>query len=154
MSSTFLSWIIWLTMVATSVPDGVIEVRDGNSLRRALADARPGTHIRIAPGTYPPGIFVRGLRGTAERRIVIEGADPQKPPLFEGGTTGWQLSDCEYLTLRHLAVRGQSGNGINIDDGGTYDTPSHIWCWSRCTSRGSVPRATATGSNCPGSSIS
>jgi hypothetical protein len=124
MSTTFLAWIVWLPMVAATVTDGVIEVRDGNSLRRALADARPGTQIRIAPGTYPPGIFVQGLRGTADRRIVIEGADPAQPPLFEGGTTGWQLSDCDYVTLRHLAVRGQSGNGINIDDGGTYDRPS------------------------------
>ena len=124
MSTTFLAWIVWLPMVAATVTDGVLEVRDGNSLQRALADAGPGTQIRIAPGTYPAGVFVQGLRGTADRRIVIEGADPAQPPLFEGGTTGWQLSDCDYVTLRHLAVRGQSGNGINIDDGGTYDTPS------------------------------
>jgi hypothetical protein len=34
-------------------------------------------------------------------------------------------SDCVYLTLRNLVVRKQTGNGINIDDGGTYETPAH-----------------------------
>ncbi|MCL4204869.1 MAG: right-handed parallel beta-helix repeat-containing protein [Pirellulaceae bacterium] len=105
--------------------EGVIEVRDVDALRRALAAAGPGSQIRIAPGKYPPGVFASGLRGTAERPIVIEGADPQQPPIFEGGATGWQLSDCAHLTLRHIAVSGQSGNGINIDDGGSYDTPTH-----------------------------
>jgi hypothetical protein len=124
MRVAFSFWMVLFPTLAAAA-DGPIEVRDVQTLRRALAEAGPGTHIRIAPGKYPPGIFVRGLRGTAERPIVIEGADPQQPPLFEGGETGWQLSDCAHLTLRHLAVSGQSGNGINIDDGGDYDTPTH-----------------------------
>ncbi len=46
------------------------------------------------------------------------------PPRFEGGSEAWHLSDCAYVTLRNIAVRGQSGNGINIDDGGSYDSPA------------------------------
>jgi hypothetical protein len=130
-----LPWIVWLPALVAAA-DNVVDVRDDRSLRRALADAGPGVRIRIAPGNYAPGIFVRQLRGTAERPVVIEGADPQQPPVFEGGATGWQLSDCAHLTLRHLAVRGQSGNGINIDDGGSFDTPSqHILLESLHVSR-------------------
>jgi hypothetical protein len=35
------------------------------------------------------------------------------------------LSDCAYVTLRGLTVRGSTGNGLNIDDGGTFQTPAH-----------------------------
>jgi len=56
---------------------------------------------------------------------VIEGAGEDQPPVFEGGGTGWQLSDCAYVTLRNISVRGQGQNGINVDDGGSFDTPAH-----------------------------
>jgi hypothetical protein len=117
--------MVLLPMGWTVSADRVIEVRDDAGLRRALSDAVPGTKICIAPGSYSPGIFVQGLHGTADQPIIIEGADPDRPPLFRGGGTAWQFSDCAYLTVRNLAVCGQSGNGINIDDGGTLDTPSH-----------------------------
>lgn len=102
-----------------------VEVRDDDSLRRALAGAQPGTRIVLASGKYRSGVYARDLRGTAELPITIEGADPKDPPLFEGGQLGLHLSDCAHLTLRNIVVRGQSGNGINIDDGGSFDTPSH-----------------------------
>lgn len=121
-------WFVGLALCAgwwASAAGEEVLVRDDSQLRTALASARPGLTIRIAPGDYQPGVFVSRLRGTAEQPIVIEAADPQQPPVFRGGSTGWQLSDCQYLTLRGLAVTGQSANGINIDDGGSYDTPSH-----------------------------
>lgn len=103
----------------------VKRVADDAALRAALRQARPGTRILIAAGRYAPGVFLRDMHGTAAAPIVIEGEDPKNPPLFEGGGTAWQLSDCSYLTLRNLSVRGQRHNGINIDDGGTFDTPAH-----------------------------
>jgi len=103
----------------------IVAVDDDESLRLALRQAKPGTEIRIAPGRYRPGVYVGGLRGTAGRPIVIAGADTDDPPIFEGGSQGWHLSDCAYLTLRNLCVIGQSSNGINADDGGSYDTPAH-----------------------------
>ena len=103
----------------------VRKVNDDASLRASLREAGPGTRIVIATGRYQPGVSVRELQGTAERPVVIEGADPKNPPLFEGGSVAWQLSDCVYLTLKSISVRGQRHNGINIDDGGTFDTPSH-----------------------------
>lgn len=103
----------------------VVSVNDDASLRAALRDARPATTIKIAPGRYRPGVYAAKLRGTAADPIVIEGADPARPPSFEGGGEAWHLSDCEFVTLRNIAVRGQSSNGINVDDGGTPETPSH-----------------------------
>ncbi len=120
-----LAVFVWLCPVVSSA--SVVDVTDDASLQAALRRAVAGTVIRIAPGRYQPGVFATGLKGAPERPIVIEGADPEKPPLFEGGKVAWQLSDCEHVTLRNLAVRGQQANGINIDDGGSFDTPArHI----------------------------
>jgi len=119
---------VTIVLVAASVcisAERSVEVGNDQALRDALRQATPGTQIRIAPGDYRPGVTVHGLQGTAEAPIVIEGSDPERPPRFRGGTTGWHLIDCAHLTLRHLAVQGQSGNGLNVDDGGSYDTPSH-----------------------------
>jgi hypothetical protein len=122
-------WIVGLLLGVCScsiLPAAeAVRVTDNASLNSALRGASAGTVIRLAPGRYQPGVFVANLQGTGERPIVIEGADPDRPPLFEGGKVAWQLSDCAHLVLRNIAVRGQQANGINIDDGGSYDTPSH-----------------------------
>ncbi len=103
----------------------VVKVADDASLRAALRRARPGTRVRIASGRYSPGVYATGLKGTRQSPIVIEGADEKDPPIFQGGGEGWHLTDCEFVTLRNIAVAGQSSNGINVDDGGSFDTPSH-----------------------------
>lgn len=103
----------------------VVELDSDASLRAALAEAKPGTRIRIEPGNYRPGVSVHDLHGTPDAPIVIEGTDREERPVFRGGTTGWHLSDCSHVILRNLSIAGQSGNGLNIDDGGSYDTPSH-----------------------------
>ena len=103
----------------------VVKVAADASLRAAIRGARPGTRIRIAPGRYSPGVYATGLKGTRQSPIVIEGADEKDPPIFRGGGEGWHLTDCEFVTLRNIAVEGPSSNGINVDDGGSFDTPSH-----------------------------
>jgi hypothetical protein len=128
MQTVSATLVVFLSSAAFACADQrVVDVRDDASLRAAITSARPGTRIHIAPGKYRPGVYVRGLKGGENRPVVIEGADPEDPPAFEGGTQAWHLSDCQYVTLRNIAVRGQTGNGINIDDGGSYDTPArHI----------------------------
>ena len=116
---------ILLTAGSVLGAEQVVPVNDDASLRRALREAKPGTTIRIAPGQYQPGIYVSRLKGTQQHPIVIEGADEERPPSFEDGKVAWHLIDCAHLTFRNIAVRGQSANGINIDDGGTYESPTH-----------------------------
>ena len=118
---------IWVLLAVAPVltAERTVEVRDDASLRAALKIAQPGTHIRITPGRYGPGVWAANLQGTVKQPIIIEGSDERHPPLFEGGSEAWHLSDCSYLTLRNIAVRKQTSNGINIDDGGTYETPAH-----------------------------
>ncbi len=103
----------------------VRNVRTVEEIRRAAADASPGTRIRIAAGTYPGGLHLSDLRGKEGKPVVLEAADSSAPPLFRGGTTGIQLTDPVHVVLRGLAFEGQTGNGVNVDDGGTPATPAH-----------------------------
>ena len=101
-----------------------VRVSDVDGLRRALGAAGPGTVIRLEPGTYRGGISVRGVKGASGRPVVLTAADPQKPPVFEGGAFALHFSSPEHLELRDLVVAGATDNGINIDDGGSAETPA------------------------------
>ena len=104
-----------------------VTVHDTEGLRRAAAAAKPGARILLEPGEYQGGIDLAGLKGEAGKPIVIAALDPRRPPVIQGGATGIYLTDPEHVELRDLVIRGATGNGINIDDGGSYDTPArHI----------------------------
>ena len=118
--------------VARETPSSpAITVRDAAGLREAVASAKPGDRILLAPGTYPGGFFFANLRGQTNLPIVIAGADPQNPPVIQGGGNGMQLTDPAFLELRDLVFTGATGNGLNIDDGGSFDTPAHHVVLSR-----------------------
>lgn len=110
----------------TPLPPAVT-VRNAAELRDAVAAARPGSRILMAPGLYPGGFFFSGLRGEPGLPVVIAALDPADPPVIQGSGNGMQLSDPAHLELRDLVFSGATGNGLNIDDGGSFDTPArHI----------------------------
>jgi hypothetical protein len=117
--------VLSLLALPLAAAETVVDVATDAALAQALAAAKPGTRIRLAPGKYRPGVYVADLRGAADAPIVVEAADPKDKPRFEGGPLGIHLRDCAHVTLRNLAFRGQTGNGVNVDDGGTPDTPAH-----------------------------
>ncbi len=96
----------------------VVEVGNDVELREALGRLEAGTTLKIAPGQYRGGLMVPGVEG-----LVVEGANPERPPEFVGGTNAWQFSRCDDLVVRHIVCRGQTGNGLNIDDGGDMQNP-------------------------------
>ncbi len=102
-----------------------IRVDSRAGLLSALADAGPGTTVLIAPGVYDGGLHVAGLHGEEGSPITVRAADPDDPPVFRGGTNGMQLSRVSHVVLEHLVFEGATGNGLNIDDGGVIDEPSH-----------------------------
>jgi polygalacturonase len=97
---------------------GEITVLDVDSLRPALRDLKPSTTLRIAPGDYPGGHHVSGIE-----KVTIEALDAKNPPHFQGGGNAFHFSRCNDLTLRNLRVSGQTGNGLNLDDGGDLANP-------------------------------
>lgn len=100
-------------------------MRDADGLRRAVRDAKPGQTLRLAAGDYGSGFFFEGLKGAAGKPVVIAAADPKDPPVFRGGACAIHFVDAAHVELRDLAVTGATANGLNFDDGGSYDTPSH-----------------------------
>ncbi len=103
----------------------VIVVDNRTDLVQALQYVRPGTTISIAPGTYRGGLSFGNLQGTPAAPILLTAADPARPPVFRGGSTCLQLSDPSHVELRHLVFCNATTNGLNIDDGGSYDSPAH-----------------------------
>jgi hypothetical protein len=85
----------------------------------ALAAAVPGDQILLQPGVYAGGHFRANLR-----QVTIRSANPANPAIIDGGNNAIQLSDAQQVTIEHLVFRNQVGNGLNIDDGGSFATPS------------------------------
>ncbi|MCD6392843.1 MAG: right-handed parallel beta-helix repeat-containing protein [Planctomycetes bacterium] len=106
--------------------DGIVMIVSSSAeLRSCLSRARAGSVILLKGGSYTGGIYVNGLSGTKTKPIVIKGMDPTNPPVFSGGGgQAFHLSDCNHVVLANLVVKGFASNGINIDDGGTFETPS------------------------------
>lgn len=102
-----------------------VQVSSIEELQRAVQDAKPGTVIQIQSGTYRGGISFSNIHGTASKPIEIRGSSSAAPPIFVGGTSGLQFSNVSYLELRDLRFEKATGNGLNIDDGGSISTPSH-----------------------------
>jgi hypothetical protein len=135
---------IWLGLVAHAGA-GVVEVGNEEELRNALLKLEAGTTLKIAPGRYRGGLSVRGVE-----RLVVEAADPERPPEFVGGTNAWQFSRCDVLVVRNLVCRSQTGNGLNIDDGGDMAQPVRNVRIEKVTVLETGPRGNFDGIKCSG----
>lgn len=130
--------------IAVRAQEDAVVVRNLATLRQALATAGPGTRVLVAPGQYEGGFYAENVRGAAGKPVVVAAQDPARPPVFHGGK-GAHLSDVAYLELRDLVFDGATANGLNIDDGGSYATPSHRVVLSRITVRNVGPRGNRDG---------
>jgi hypothetical protein len=104
------------------------------TLSAAVGVVAPGDTILIHAGTYPGGLYFENLKGTASQWITIKNA-PGETVIFEGGGNAVQLTDPAYLHWRGLVFQHQTGNGFNVDDGGSYATPAHHVVFEDCTFR-------------------
>jgi len=100
-----------------------IEVSTRADLIAAVEKAAPGTTILVASGEYRGGLTFEDLQGTDEKPIVIAGKSSKEPPVLVGRTSGIHLVRPAFVELRDIVLRGATGNGINIDDGGEKDSP-------------------------------
>jgi len=103
-------------------------VHDAAELRTAVESAQPGARILLAPGSYPGGFYFANLRGETNLPIVIAAADPQNPPVIQGAQTGCS-SPTRNTSNSTPGFAGQPATALNIDDGGSFDTPArHLVC--------------------------
>lgn len=145
-------WISWWQIAAASALDvltapfdvGISYTRDlyvdasaqpgGNGSRAlpfkdipaALAMAKPGTRVRILPGTYGAIGTVTNLQGSAQEPIGLLG---EGDVVIETNTSSvaLHLVDPRFVVIEGLTIRNTWPHGINIDDGGSYESPaSHV----------------------------
>lgn len=112
------------------------------TIQQAAATALPGDTILVDGGMYQGGEYLTNVQGTPASWIHILAA-PQQQVIFRGGTEAWHLTDVAYLRISGFIFENQTGNGVNIDDGGSYDTPSHRLIIENCEWRA----LNATGNN-------
>ncbi len=98
-----------------------------SEVRTYLTQLKPGDILELQPGTYQGGIVASNLSGAPEKMITIRGSDSENRPIITGGKTGMHLRDCSYLRISNLVLKSFPVNAINIDDGGSADSPAqHI----------------------------
>lgn len=122
-----------------------MEAGSDAELRNALGKLEAGATLKIKPGTYRGGLAIRGIE-----RLTLEATDPEHPPEFVGGTNAWQFSQCDGLVLRNLVCRGQTGNGLNLDDGGDRNNPTRGIRISKVTVLETGPRGNFDAIKCSG----
>jgi len=97
----------------------------------AVQRAKPGARIELAPGRYAGGIRFENLRGTKQQPIVITAADPDRPPVIDGGNLdGIKLSGLTGFRVEDCAITDWSTGGSAIDMVGCHDGVI-----TRCTPR-------------------
>lgn len=113
-----------------------------STIEQAAPDANPGDTILVHAGVYQGGLYVADLQGTSTDLIYLLAA-PGETVIYSGGSNAWQFTDAAYLHIAGFIFQDQTGNGVNFDDGGSYETPAHHITFEDCTFR----NINATGNN-------
>ena len=108
-------------LLQPAVSEGDVRVSTTDELRKALAAATPGTCVLVAPGEYET-FFVSGVHGAPGNPVVLRAESSGSPSVFHGEV---HFSSVAHLEIEGLVVAGSPGNGLNLDDGGHFDRPSH-----------------------------
>ena len=114
-----------LLLAGSSLRAGEQTVSSREELLQAVRIAKPGDVLKLASGiTIQGGFELREIHGNEAAPVILTAEDSQKPPVFEGGGSGVHISRCSYLTIDGLHLKGATGNGINVDNGGSQTTTS------------------------------
>jgi len=116
-----------LVTTISHVSGRVIRIGTGtqyNSLRSVRLLIKPGDTIIYLSGIYNGGERIENLRGNEDGWITIM-AEHQERVIIHGGSTAFHFTDASFVRLTGFTFTSQTENGVNIDDGGSYDTPSH-----------------------------
>jgi hypothetical protein len=131
-------YIYILFLIHTTITANTLHVGLGQKYanpRLACLEAKPGDTILIHNGVYQGAFFIENIQGTPNAPIVIRGMD-RDSVIFQGGSESMHFSECSHMIIENFTVNGQTSNGMNCDDGGTIDTPTHHMTFSNLTFSG------------------
>ena len=93
-------------------------------MQQAYPTALPGDTLLVLTGTYNQRENINDLDGTESDPIYIR-AETSGSVIYQGGTEAFNLTRCSYVIIEGFIYEQQTGNGVNISDGGDYDVPTH-----------------------------
>lgn len=123
----FLSVVLFILFLPHNLYSKILEVGPGKTYptpSAAISNVLPGDTILIFPNTYSGGYFIENLHGNENNYIYFIGINVETV-VFKGNSQSFHFSDVSYIQIENISITGQTGNGMNIDDGGTYATPTH-----------------------------
>lgn len=108
----------------------IIEVRDGESIQEALADAVSGDLVRVYPGTYTETVYIDKDNITLQGVIrkgkwpTLDGKDTLNDGILYSGS-GILIENFKVTKYKGNGIMGQAGNNFVIrnnwiDDTGVY----------------------------------
>ncbi len=112
------------------------------NISAAASIAVPGDSIICYDPVIQGGMYIANLQGNAGQWIYILAA-ANTNVIIRGGSNSIQFSDAAYVHIEGFIMESQTGNGLNMDDAGSFDTPTHHIRIVRCTIRD----INATGNN-------
>ncbi|MBD3242665.1 MAG: hypothetical protein GF331_18890 [Chitinivibrionales bacterium] len=127
--------IALIALAASALSATTLHVGSGQeyaNLQPAADNAGPGDTILVHDGVYAGGQYVTGLQGTDDAWVFILAAEGAQP-VWEGSSEAWHLVEPAYVFIKGITFRNQTANGVNVDDGGTYETPAHHIAFDSCT---------------------
>lgn len=116
-------FVLGLPLIANTLNVGADKTYP--TIQSAIIQTQPGDTVLIHPGTYTTSTYIVEKSGTFGVDIVIRGV-AQTSVIIEGPSSSMQFVDCSNITVENLTMRGQKGNALMFDDGGTYDSPSRF----------------------------
>lgn len=97
---------------------------DYETLATAANNLEPGDTIVVFSQTFKDGSrFLDNINGNTGNPIVIM-AETKHQSIFQGGSQAIHLRNCNYIEINGFIFEMQSTNGVNIDDGADYNSPS------------------------------
>jgi len=125
-------YAIFLTVFSlTAVTLEVGQSYPYDNLRAAANDASPGDTILFHEGIYSGDQYVADLQGEQHSWIYILSA-PNENVVIDSSTQAWHFPEGVYLYISGFTFQHQSGNGVNVDDGSSYETPAHHITFDHC----------------------
>ena len=112
---------IYIDKSANQTGDGSKD-KPFNNLKAALRHAKPGTFYHVAAGHYDAPGVMRHFQGKADAPIAIV-AEGNVVIDAKGKGSNFAFIDGRYLLIDGLTIINSGVHGMNIDDGGDYQTP-------------------------------
>lgn len=134
-----------LFMGSQSLYSRILPVGLGKTFATVTAAAQQavaGDTILCYDASINGGMYIENLKGNQNQWIYLRAAQAGATRI-QGGSNAIQFTDAAYLHIEGFVISGQTGNGLNMDDGGSYSTPSHHLRLVNCT----FENINATGNN-------